>query len=113
MAQVERDAIEAMRPGSVIVDMAAATGGNVDGSKPDETVDIEGTTIFGPTNLAAEVPLDASQMYAKNITTLLGLMVGEEAKLEIDWEDDILDGCCITRDGEIVHERTKEAFAKL
>jgi len=110
---IERDAIEAMRPGSVIVDMAAATGGNVDGSKPDETVDIEGTTIFGPTNLAAEVPLDASQMYAKNITTLLALMVGEEAKMEIDWEDDILVGCCITRDGEIVHDRTKEALSKL
>ncbi|MCP4498853.1 MAG: Re/Si-specific NAD(P)(+) transhydrogenase subunit alpha [Deltaproteobacteria bacterium] len=109
---IERDAIEAMSPGSVVVDMAAGSGGNVDGSKPDEEVDITGTLILGPTNLASEVPQDASQMFAKNIVTLFDLMC-TEGDLDIDWEDDILIGCCITKDGEIVHERTKDIISKL
>jgi NAD(P) transhydrogenase subunit alpha len=113
---IEADAVRAMKPGSVIVDLAAATGGNVEGSKPDEVVDVEGTTILGPTNLVAEMPKDASMMYAKNITALFDLMLkeGEDKKktLEIDWEDDILAAAVITRDGAVVHERTKALLDK-
>lgn len=107
---IRRDAVEAMKPGAVIVDMAAATGGNVEGSKPDEAVTIGHVTVLGPTNLPAELPFDASQMYARNVAELLGLML-KEGKLEIDFEDDILAAACITKDGEIRHPKVKEALA--
>lgn len=107
---IKADAVAKMRHGTVIVDMAAATGGNVEGSLPDEIVERDGVTIFGPTNLPAEMPLDASKMYAKNVTTLLGLMTKEGA-IEIDWEDDILAAAVITRDGDVVHEKTKALLA--
>ena len=103
---IKADAVAKMRHGTVIVDMAAATGGNVEGSQPDQVVEKDGVIIFGPTNLPAEMPLDASKMYAKNITTLLGLMA-KEGKIEIDWEDDILAEAVITRGGEVVHAKTK------
>ncbi len=113
---IEGDAVRAMKPGSVIVDLAAATGGNVEGSKPDEIVDFNGVTILGPTNLVAEMPKDASMMYAKNITAIFDLMLkeGEDKKktLDIDWEDDILAAAVITRGGEVVHERTKALLDK-
>lgn len=104
---IEQDAVFEMKKGAVIVDLAAGTGGNVEGSKPDEVVDINGVTIFGPTNLPASMPKDASQMYARNISALLELMV-QEGKIDINWEDDILAAAVITKDGEVVHEKTKE-----
>ena len=109
---LDKSAVEAMGAGSVIIDMAAATGGNVEGSAADEWVDINGVQIYGPTNLPAEMPLDTSQMYAKNVVTLLGLMLNDEKALEIDWEDDILNQCVITRDGEVVHEGVKAKLAE-
>ena len=109
---IEEGAVASMKQGAVIVDLAAATGGNVAGSKPDEVVEVGGVTIFGPTNLPASMPKDASQMYAKNISALFGLMY-KEGEINLDWEDDILAGAVITRDGEIVHERTLERIKSL
>jgi H+-translocating NAD(P) transhydrogenase subunit alpha len=108
---IEGPAVREMKQGAVIVDMAASTGGNVEGSKPDEEVVINGVTLLGPTNLPAAVPLDASQVYARNLYALLELMA-KQGKLEINWEDDILAAAVVCKGGEVVHERVKTALEK-
>jgi H+-translocating NAD(P) transhydrogenase subunit alpha len=109
---VIEDAVKRMKPGSVIVDLAAETGGNCELTVPGETVVRHDVTIAGPLNLASSMPDHASQLYAKNVQSLLGLMVSEEGELELDFEDEVLAGACITRGGEIVHEGAKQAAAE-
>jgi NAD(P) transhydrogenase subunit alpha len=105
---VTRDVVERMRPGAVVVDMAAETGGNVEGSVPGETVDIGGVTVIGEGNWANYVPRDASAMYASNMFNLVDDNWDEESKaFKVDFEDDILQGCVITHDGNIVNETIK------
>jgi NAD(P) transhydrogenase subunit alpha len=105
---VTKDMVEGMAPGSVIVDMAAETGGNVEGSVPDETVTVSGVTIVGTANLANEVARDASQMYASNLFNLVEDTWDTEAKeFVLDMENDILPGCVITHGGEVVHPTIK------
>jgi NAD(P) transhydrogenase subunit alpha len=105
---VTKDMIEGMQPGSVIVDMAAETGGNVEGSVPNETVEWSGVTIIGKGNLAGEVPVDASQMYSSNLFNLVEDNWSEESHLfVVDFNDDILLGCIITHGGEITNETIK------
>jgi NAD(P) transhydrogenase subunit alpha len=108
---VIEDAVRKMKPGSVIVDLAAETGGNCELTEPGETVVKHDVTIIGPLNLPSSMPDHASQLYARNVESLLELMAGEEGRLELDFEDEIIAGACITRDGEIVHEGAKEAVA--
>jgi NAD(P) transhydrogenase subunit alpha len=101
--------VEGMSPGSVIVDMAAETGGNVEGSVPDEVVDVNGVTIVGTANLANLAPRDATQMYASNMFNLVEDTWDEEAKqFVLDLENDILPGCVITHGGAVVHPTIKE-----
>jgi len=100
-----------MKPGSVIVDLAAETGGNCELTKPGETVRSDDVTIVGPINLPAEMPDHASQLYARNVAALLELMVDDEGGLKLDFEDEVIRGACITHDGEIVHIRAREAAA--
>ena len=102
-------AVEGMKPGSVVVDLAAATGGNCELTEPGRTVDHGDVAIIGPLDLAAEMPEHASALYARNVQALLELLVSKEGELELNWEDEILAGACITRDGEIVHEGAKQA----
>ena len=105
---VTRDMIEGMRPGSVIVDMAAETGGNVEGSVPNETIDINGVTLVGQGNLSNEVCRDASQMYAANLFNLVEDNWDQESNtFVIDFEGDILPGCIITHGGEVTNETIK------
>ena len=105
---VTKDMVEGMAPGSVIVDMAAETGGNVEGSVPDETVTVNGVTIVGTANLANEAARDASQMYASNLFNLVEDTWDTEAKeFVLDMENDILPGCVITHGGEVVHPTIK------
>jgi H+-translocating NAD(P) transhydrogenase subunit alpha len=106
---ITEQAVKNMPPGSVIVDLAAETGGNCELTEPGEVVVKEGVTIYGKTGLPSTMPAHASQLYAKNIQSLLELMAGEEGKLELDFEDEIIAGACITRDGEVVHEGAKQA----
>jgi NAD(P) transhydrogenase subunit alpha len=89
----------------VIVDLAAETGGNCELTKPGETVVENGVKVIGPRNLPSLMPVPASQLYAKNLENLLGLMITEEGELNVDLEDDILAAALITRGGEIVNER--------
>ncbi|MEA2308150.1 MAG: H+-translocating transhydrogenase subunit alpha [Thermoleophilaceae bacterium] len=102
-------AVEGMKPGSVIVDLAAATGGNCELTEPGATVERHDVKILGPLDLAAEMPEHASQLYARNVQSLLELLISDEGALNLNWEDEILAGACITRDGEIVHEGAKQA----
>jgi len=102
--------VAGMTPGAVVVDLAAERGGNVEPSKPDETVVAHGVTILGPTNLPATVPFHASQMYAKNVSTLL-LHLVDDGALQVDLEDEITQGTLVSRDGEVVHPRVRELLA--
>lgn len=97
--------VASMRPGSVIVDLAAATGGNCELTQPDEVVVVDGVRIVGYTNLPARKPYDASQMYARNVAAFLGL-IGTNG--ELDFEDEILDQACVTHSGEIRIPRIRE-----
>jgi NAD(P) transhydrogenase subunit alpha len=108
---VTADAVRGMKPGSVIVDLAGEAGGNCELTEPGETVVKENVTIAAPLNLPATMPEHASQLYARNVGSLLELMVSEEGALELDFEDDIIAGACITRDGEVVHEGAKKLVA--
>ncbi|MEM9254208.1 MAG: Re/Si-specific NAD(P)(+) transhydrogenase subunit alpha [Pseudomonadota bacterium] len=108
---VTKDMVDGMQPGAVIVDMAAETGGNVEGSVPNETVDVNGVTIVGLGNLAGEVARDASQMYSSNLFNLVEDNWDEESKrFVVDFEDDILPGCIITHDGEVTNETIKNVL---
>jgi H+-translocating NAD(P) transhydrogenase subunit alpha len=109
---ITADAIRGMAPGSVIIDLAAETGGNVEGSKPGETIVENGVKVIGPANLPSQMAPNASALYAKNLQNLVELMVDEEGQLKIDLDDEVLAGACLTKDGEIVNERAKEAAGR-
>jgi NAD(P) transhydrogenase subunit alpha len=98
-----------MPHGGVIVDLAAEAGGNCELTEPGETVVKEGVTIAGPINLPATMPEHASQLYARNLMALVELISDEDGSLKLDFEDEIVAGAVITRDGEIVHEGAREA----
>jgi NAD(P) transhydrogenase subunit alpha len=96
--------VESMKPGSIIVDLAAERGGNCELTMPGETVEHKGVTIIGPVNLAGQVPGNASALYARNLYAFIETMIDKEAgTLKIDWDDEIIKGTALTRDGQIVH----------
>jgi len=104
---VTREAVDAMRPGSVIVDMAAERGGNCAATVPGETVVVDGVTIAGPTNLAAAVPYHTSQLYARNVTTFLTHLLAHGLP-DVDTADEICRETLVARGGEVVHPRIRE-----
>lgn len=106
---ISEEMLKTMRNGSVVIDLAAATGGNTPHTKNNETVQFNGVSIVGNSNLQATMPSDASKLYGKNILNFLALMIDKEGKLHLNWDDDLVKGSCITRDGEVVHERVKTA----
>jgi NAD(P) transhydrogenase subunit alpha len=109
---VGRDMVEAMKPGSVVVDMAVESGGNVEGSMMNEVVDINGVKVVGQGNLPGEVARNASEMYSNNLLNLLQEFWDEEAKtLNLDPEDDIVQNCVVTRDGAVVNETIKNIYS--
>jgi H+-translocating NAD(P) transhydrogenase subunit alpha len=101
--------VQNMRPGSVIVDLAGEAGGNCELTQPGETIIEHDVIIASPLNLPATMPEHASQLYSRNIQSLLELITGEEGQLELNFDDEVVAGACITRDGEIVHEGAKAA----
>ncbi len=104
---ITEDMIKAMRNGSVIVDLAAATGGNTPVTKNDETVYFNGVSIIGNSSLQSTMPGDASKMYGKNVLNFLQLIITKEGQLSLNWDDDLVKGSCIANNGEIIHERLK------
>jgi NAD(P) transhydrogenase subunit alpha len=105
---ITADMVRSMKPGSVIVDLAAETGGNTELTQAGKVIDVDGVRIDGTTNLPSTMPYHASQMYSRNIQSLLGLMVTKEGKLNLDMNDDVIKGTVITKDGEVVHEATRK-----
>lgn len=97
--------LNTMRNGSVIIDLAAATGGNTPFTKNNETVNHNGVSIIGNSALQSTMPSDASKLYGKNILNFLQLIIDKEGNLNLNWEDELVKGACITHDGKVVHER--------
>jgi NAD(P) transhydrogenase subunit alpha len=106
---ISAGAVEAMKPGSVIVDLAAEAGGNCELTEPGQTVVRHDVKIIGPLNLPSAMPEHASQLYARNVQALLELFVSDEGELVLNWDDEIVSGACIVRDGEIVNPGAREA----
>ncbi len=105
---VTAEMVRGMRPGAVILDMAVETGGNVEGSRPGETVEVEGVTILGPRNLPSRVAPTASRLYARNLYNFLQLVVKRDAEaVSIDTADELVAATLLTRDGAVVHENFK------
>jgi len=102
---ISSEMISAMRSGSVIIDLAAATGGNTELTKDNETVVHNGVSIVGNSALASSMPADASKLYGKNVLNFLQLIIDKEAKLNLNWEDDLVKGACITHGGLVTNER--------
>jgi NAD(P) transhydrogenase subunit alpha len=106
---IPKETVAGMRPGSVIVDLAAEAGGNCELTEPDQVAVRHGVTIHGPTNLPATMPVHASQLYARNVTELLREFVKDGA-LRVDLEDEVLKGACVTHGGEIVSDAVRTAL---
>ena len=104
---VTEEMLQSMRNGSVVVDLAASTGGNTPVTRNNETVNYNGVTIIGNSSLQSTMPSDASKMYGKNVLNFLQLITTKEGNINLNWEDDLVKGSCITHDGSVVHERLK------
>ena len=100
---LSRETVERMQPGSAVVDLAAESGGNCELTRPGESVEHGGVVIHGPLNLPASLPYHASQMYARNLTSLLGLLA-PDGRLELDFDDQVVDACCVAHDGTVRYE---------
>ncbi|MCI4334493.1 MAG: Re/Si-specific NAD(P)(+) transhydrogenase subunit alpha [Thermoplasmata archaeon] len=107
---VSQQTVALMRPGSVVVDLAAESGGNCELTRPGETVVDHGVKVLGPLNLPSRVPLNASQMYARNLQSFLELLLTKDGQLVSDRSDEILVASCLVQDGEVRHAPTREAL---
>ena len=105
---ITKQMIEQMKNGSVIIDLAASTGGNTDFTKNNETVVINGVSIVGNSSLAGSMPSDASKLYGKNILNFLQLIITKEGQLNLNFEDDLVLGTCVAHNGEVTNERVKQ-----
>jgi H+-translocating NAD(P) transhydrogenase subunit alpha len=110
---ISRQTVEKMKPGAVIVDLAASTGGNCELTKNDKTITHMGITIIGESNYPAQMPLDASRMFGKNVLNFLKLIIGEQGELNLNFEDEIVRGTCITYNGEILNVRVKSVIEQI
>ena len=99
--------VRAMRPGSVVVDLAAETGGNCEVTREGEDVVLDQVTVHGVSNLPSGMPIHASQLYSRNVASLVGLLV-KDGSLEIDMGDEIVSGACLTHAGSVVNERARQ-----
>ena len=108
-----KETVMQMKSGSVIVDLAASTGGNCELTENGKTININGVTIIGDSNLQASMPYDASKMFGKNIVNFIKLMFDKDGNLVLNWEDDLITGTCIAHAGEIKNERVKSAVLQL
>ncbi len=104
---ITEEMLQAMRAGSIVIDLAAATGGNTPVTKNNETIVYHGVTIIGNSSLQSGMPSDASKVYGKNVLNFLALITTKEGALNLNWEDDLVKGSCITHNNAIVHERLK------
>ena len=109
---IEKATVDAMKPGSVVIDLAASTGGNCAYTKNGKDVDINGVTIVGNSTYPSEMPNDASRMYGNNLINFLKLLISEEGELVMDFEDEIVKGTCMIHNNEIVSDRLRDFYNK-
>ena len=107
---ITKESINTMKPGSVIVDLAASTGGNTELTENDKTVNVNGVVIIGNSNIPSTIPSDSSKMFGKNVLNFLKLIL-KDGNVNLDFKDDIVKGTCITHNKEIVNEKVKELFS--
>ena len=107
---IKKETVDAMAPGSVIIDLAASTGGNCELTKNNETVIHHGVKIIGNSALPTDIPTDASKMFGKNVINFLKLIITKDGGLNLNWDDDIVKGTAVTHQSEIVHERIKSVI---
>jgi len=110
---ISKNTVEKMLPGSVIIDLAASTGGNCEVTKNNETVVQNGVTIIGQSNYPSLMPVDASRMFGKNVLNFMKLVIADDGKLNLNFEDEIVKGTCITHQGELFNERVKSVINNL
>jgi NAD(P) transhydrogenase subunit alpha len=108
---ITEEAVNGMKRGSIVVDLAGATGGNCAVSEADKTIERNGVTILAPTNLAATVPVHASQLYSRNVTAFLSLLI-KNGELQIDMKDDVVGPSCVTYQGQIVNQRVAASLGQ-
>ena len=106
---MDEAAVKGMKRGSIVIDLAGATGGNVVGSKADEEVELDGVTILAPTNLPATIPVHASQLYSRNVTSFLNLLI-KDGELNLDMNDDVIGPSCVTHEGKWMNQRVAAAL---
>lgn len=109
---ITRDTVENMISGSVIVDLAASTGGNCELTQNDKTIEVNGVRIIGNSNFPSDMPSDASKMFGNNLINFMKLIIDDEGNLKLDFEDEIVKGTCITHNKEIISERVKSLDKK-
>jgi H+-translocating NAD(P) transhydrogenase subunit alpha len=107
---VSKETVEKMKPGSVIVDLAASSGGNCELTKNNETISHKGITIIGESNYPAQMSIDASRMFGKNVLNFMKLIIGTDGSLNLNFDDDIVKGTCITHQGEVYNQRVKSVI---
>ena len=107
---ITEDAVNGMKRGSIVIDLAGSTGGNCALSEPDATVERDGVTIVAPTNLAATVPVHASQLYSRNVTSFLSLLI-KNGELNLDMNDDVVGPSCVTHNGQVVNQRVASSLS--
>jgi len=107
---IKKETVEQMIQGSVIIDLAASTGGNCELTKNDQTVVVNGVKIIGESNYPSDMPMDASRMFGKNVLNFLKLLMDENNELSLNFEDEIVKGSCLTHNNEIINERVKNIF---
>ncbi|QQS31463.1 MAG: NAD(P) transhydrogenase subunit alpha [Sphingobacteriales bacterium] len=108
---ITEETISKMKPGSVIIDLAASTGGNCALTQNNETKVCYGVTIVGQSNIPASMPADASKMFGKNVLNFLKLLITKEGNLYLNFSDDIVQGTCLTHQGQILHERVRQSVS--
>jgi len=105
---LKKETVEGMKPGAVIIDLAASTGGNCELTKDGELLDYKQVRILGKSDFPSDMPTDASRMFGKNVFNFLNLIIGEEGGLNLNFEDELVAGTCLTKEGGIYHEKVKE-----
>jgi len=110
---ITKETVAAMKKGSVIVDMAASTGGNCELTKNGEIHEVNGVKIIGDSNLPGSIPQDASKMFGKNVLNFLQLIITKEGEINLNFDDDLVVGCCVSHQKEIIHPKVKEMINQI
>lgn len=108
---IDENMLKLMKPGAVVIDLAASSGGNVFGVQNNATIQLHGVTLVGNSQLASDMPADASKVYGKNVFNFLQLILTKEGAINLNFEDDIVKGCCMAHEGKVINDRIQSLLA--